>query len=105
MNHMTSHLANRLKTCLQRMIGARARYQDETYQVIEVLEDGPAIVLQQLGDHTTIQADQHGDAHRRVARTLTLHLAVSSEGELDLSGLGLDLLDVEFDRDDPVLID
>jgi len=102
---MAPQLANRLKTCLQRMIGAQARYHDDAYQVIEVLEDGPAIVLQQLGDNTTIQADQHGDAHRRVPRTLTLHLALTPTGELDLSGLGLDLLDVKFDRNDPVLTD
>lgn len=102
---MAPQLANRLKTCLQRMIGAQARYHDDAYQVIEVLEDGPAVVLQQVGDHTTIQADQHGDAHRRVPITLTLQLALTPAGELDLSGQGLVLLDVEFDRNDPVLTD
>ena len=34
------------KHFLRKLIGSHARHQDEVYEIIEVLEDGPALVLQ-----------------------------------------------------------
>jgi hypothetical protein len=103
MNEHPGKTANLRNSYLRRLLGGRARYHDEVFEIIEVLEDGPALVLQHIGSQTTIQADQHGDAHRRVPKTVTLHLPTTSEGTIDISGLGLDLLDASIGRNDPVI--
>jgi hypothetical protein len=85
----TESNANRLRN----LIGTRARYQDALFEIIEVLEDGPALVLQSYEEHTTIQADQHGEAHRRVPQTMTLPISLTTSGQLDTISIGLMLLD------------
>jgi hypothetical protein len=57
---------------LQQYIGCEITYKGKRCQLIEVLEDGPALVLMCLDKHTTIQSDQHGGAHRRVHETHTV---------------------------------
>ncbi len=58
---------------LRGMIGLRVLHLGSPCQVVEVLEDGPALVLLDLEEsHSTIQADQHGEAHRRVRVTYTI---------------------------------
>jgi hypothetical protein len=55
------------------LLGQRVRYLGACYEVVDLLDDGPALVLASLED-CVIQADQHGDARRRVPSTLTLPL-------------------------------
>lgn len=57
---------------LRGMIGLRVLHMDCECQVVEVLEDGPSLVLMDMETHSTIQADQHGEAHRRVPVTYTV---------------------------------
>lgn len=76
---------------LHRMIGSRVRYDGSVYEIIEVLDDEHGLVLQDVAQHTTIQADQHGEAHRRVPQTLTVHIPHSDDGKLDLSALRLEM--------------
>ena len=78
---------------MRTFIGRRARYQGRLYEIIEVLEDVPSLVLRECGTHTTIQADQHGEAHRRVPPTLTLPIPAAEDGSADLEGVGLELLE------------
>ena len=78
---------------LRDLIGSRARYLGAIYEIIEILEDGPALVLQNCDEHTTIQADQLGEAHRRVPQTMTLPISLSASGEIDTKSVGLVLLD------------
>jgi hypothetical protein len=78
---------------LRDFIGTRARYQGSLYEIIEILEDGPSLVLQNCDEHTTIQADQLGEAHRRVPETMTLPVTLSGTGEIDTKSVGLVLLD------------
>jgi len=78
---------------LRNLIGTRARYQGSLFEIIEVLEDGPALVLQDCDKHTIIQADQHGEAHRRVPQTMTLPISITKSGEIDTKSIGLVLLD------------
>lgn len=59
---------------LVRLIGRRLDYQGRPCRIIEVLEDGPHLVLEDCGPEKIIQADQYGDAHRRVTRTYTVPL-------------------------------
>lgn len=79
---------------LNSWIGRVVRFQDAIYEIIEVLEDGPALVLQDAQQHTTIQPDQHGEAHRRVPHTCTVHIPIINE-HIDLTEAGIELLPVE----------
>lgn len=77
---------------LRRLIGARARYQGGIYEILEVIEDEPALVLQDTS-HSTIQADQHGEAHRRVPSTVTAPLPLDPDGAVDLAGTEIELIE------------
>jgi hypothetical protein len=54
---------------LRDMIGLRVLHGGRTCEVIEVLEEGPALVLQCCDQDSVIQADQYGEAHRRAPET------------------------------------
>ena len=82
---------------LRQHIGCYVRHQDTVYEVIEVLEDVPALVLQDCEQHTTIQADQHGEAHRRVPQVRTITIPVDEDGQYDITDVGIDLLDSPAD--------
>ncbi len=57
---------------LQSLIGHHVDFEGQTCRVIEILEDGPSLILQAADEVTTIQPDQHGEAHRRVPSTVTV---------------------------------
>lgn len=78
---------------LRNLIGTRAHYNGILFEIIEVLEDGPALVLQNCEQHTIIQADQLGEAHRRVPQTMTLPVSLTTSGEIDTKSIGLVLID------------
>lgn len=65
---------------LRNLIGHEVHYEGRRCKIIEVLEDIPAVILQQHEHHTTIQADQHGEAHRKVPRTITLPVMDQESG-------------------------
>jgi len=99
MNELDPAFAKMRKIYLRKLIGGRARFHEVLYEIIEVLEDGPALVLQDCEDHTTIQADQHGEAHRRVPQTITLNIPFTPEGDADPGAIGLELLDISLHDD------
>ncbi|RMG27394.1 MAG: hypothetical protein D6721_10660 [Gammaproteobacteria bacterium] len=53
---------------LRRLLGVEVEYQGRRCRVVEILEEGPQIVVQCL-EHRTIQPNQYGDASRRVPET------------------------------------
>lgn len=77
---------------LRDLIGRYADFHGTRCEIIEVLEDGPALVLQDCGDQTSIQADQHGEAHRRVPQTQTVTVPIDAEENYDLGEIGIVLL-------------
>lgn len=77
---------------LRGMIGLRVRYQDAEWQVIEVLEDGPALVLEDTEDSRVPQADQYGEAFRWVPHRITVTVLDRDHRELHPDFLALDLL-------------
>ena len=77
---------------LRELIGLKVRHQGSQWEIIEVLEDGPALVLGDCEMHTVIQADQHGEAHRRVPNTTTIPLFDQDGVDLNPALLNLDLL-------------
>ncbi|NJN47189.1 MAG: hypothetical protein HC808_12690 [Candidatus Competibacteraceae bacterium] len=57
---------------LRRLLGQTLTYQGAEHQVIDILDEGPAVVLQKYSARKTIQANQHGEAHRWVPQTVTV---------------------------------
>lgn len=57
---------------LRNLIGHEVIFAGIPCQIIEILEDGPSLILQHHHQLTTIQADQHGEAHRKVPTTITI---------------------------------
>lgn len=84
---------------LHHLIGARARYQNRVYEVLEILEDDPPALVLQNTRQTTIQPDQHGEAHRRVPETVTVPLAIKRGGAIDFREMELELLETDEARD------
>lgn len=57
---------------LHSLIGLEFSHQNKHCTLIEVIEDGPWLVVQCLSEKT-IQPDQHGNANRRSHPTYTIH--------------------------------
>ena len=72
------------------MIGLRVRYHDVDCQIVEILEDGPALILEDLEHHISIQPDQHGEAHRKVPKTYTIKVLTHDKLEFSPTFLSLD---------------
>jgi hypothetical protein len=77
---------------LRHYLGRSVTYQGSVYEIIEVLDEPLALVLQDAEQHTTIQADQHGEAHRRVPQTRTVPIPIDEKDHYDLSEVGIELL-------------
>jgi hypothetical protein len=76
---------------LRNMIGLHMLHQGVRCQVIEVLEDGPSLVLQSVEESPTIQPNQYGEATRRVPVTYTIPVLNKDHTELHPDFLALDL--------------
>ena len=57
---------------LRELIGTRVQYQEQTCQIIEVLEDGPMLVLQCGNHEQVIQTNQYGDATRLAPKIISV---------------------------------
>ncbi|MEZ5584554.1 MAG: hypothetical protein R3F37_18935 [Candidatus Competibacteraceae bacterium] len=57
---------------LRRLLGQTLTYQGNLHHVIDILDEGPAVVLQEYAARKTIQANQHGEAHRWAPQTVTV---------------------------------
>jgi len=66
-------------------------HQNVLCHVVEVLEDGPSIVLQSLESMQNIQPNLHGDATRRVPTTYTIPVLNHDKTELHSDYLALNL--------------
>lgn len=67
---------------LRVLIGRRVSYRNHACRVIEILDTERALVLRCEGDTRGIQANQFGEANRRVQECITLPLFDHSTGEL-----------------------
>jgi hypothetical protein len=55
----------------QSLIGYETDFRGRRYRVVELLEDGPALILQAI-DSGVIQTNQFGEAQRRVAENFVI---------------------------------
>lgn len=76
---------------LREMIGTRVRFEGRGWEIVEILEDGPALILQDCNQRTIIQTDQHGEAHRLVPSTRTIPLFAVDGHSLSAAFLSMDL--------------
>lgn len=75
---------------LRGMIGVKLCHNNKNCQVVEVLEDGPSLVLQYF--ENDIQENQHGNAHRRVPETVCIPVLSGDKKKLSDVFLSLDLI-------------
>ena len=80
---------------LRGMIGLQVYHRGTLCQVVEILEDGPALVLQDSQAQATIQADQHGEASRRVPVVYTVPVLNDSQREFSAAFLELEPLEID----------
>ena len=76
---------------LRGMIGLHVVHNGIVCQVIEVLEDGPSIVLQNHGSARPIQSNQHGEGSRRSPETFTIPVLTHDKQEIHPQYLALEL--------------
>lgn len=77
---------------LRAMIGMRVCYLGNQGIIIEVLEDGPSLVLQNTSA-ASIQSNLHGHPTRRSPQTLTVRVLSENGTALHKEFLDLDLID------------
>lgn len=87
MSTITIHLDQ-----LRNMIGIKLHYQGVACQVIEVLEDGPSLVLTSI-EEENIQADQYGNPKRKVPQFYTIPVLSADGQSIHPAYLSLDLID------------
>ncbi len=80
---------------LREMIGLYVHYHGVFCQVVEILDDGPTLVLIDLEAHISIQADQHGEAHRKVPKTYAVNILSPDQVEFSGAFLALEPLEAE----------
>lgn len=68
---------------LRNLIGQRVAVHGESFQIIEIIAEGPTVVLQSLADETVIQANAQGEASRRVPRITEVPAWIGGEDLLD----------------------
>ena len=57
---------------LESLIGRRTQYQGRSLVVVEILPDGPCVVLREANGPKPIQANQFGEVGRRAPATWTI---------------------------------
>jgi hypothetical protein len=62
---------------LNRAIGRTAIIEGRHIRVIDVLAEGPALVLEDRDEEAVVQTDLHGNPQRRVPHNVTIPLASS----------------------------
>jgi hypothetical protein len=74
------------------MLGLRVRYRGAVYSVLEVIEDGPAIVIEPEIAVSSIQTDAYGNARRHTRSLLTIPVLSADRREIHPEFLAIDLL-------------
>lgn len=78
---------------LRNMIGLTVEHQGVHCRVVEIIEEGPSLVLESLVPPLSIQPDQHGEAHRRVPKTYMVEILSPDQKEFSMAFLELEPVD------------
>lgn len=77
---------------LRSMLGLRVSYRGTIYTVLEVIEDGPAIVLEPEIAIPSIQPDAYGNARRQSRSLVTIPILSADRQAIHPEFLVIDLL-------------
>lgn len=91
MNSSVSLNPDRIIAYLRGQLGIEVIHQGMRCQLLEVLDDGPTLVLQDCEAHTTIQDNQYGGPWRRVPSIYTIPLTTQDGGMFHPSFIALNL--------------
>ncbi|MDJ0864453.1 MAG: hypothetical protein QNJ87_17750 [Gammaproteobacteria bacterium] len=64
------------------------RYLEDVWEIVEVLDDGPTLVLESL-KRRVVQGSQYGEGHRRVPQRLSIPLLTNDGQHLNPELRGL----------------
>jgi hypothetical protein len=76
---------------LRKFVGTKVVHQGVCCHLLEVLADGPWLVLEDCEANTSIQENQYGGLWRRVPRTYTIPVVTADGTELHPQFLALNL--------------
>jgi len=71
-----------LLTALRHLLGAEVIHQGVRCRLLEVLDDGPFLILEDCEEHTAIQENQYGGLWRRVPQVYTVPVITADRSEL-----------------------
>jgi hypothetical protein len=77
---------------LRTLIGIRVMHSGEQYQIIEIIESEPGLILQICNDEKPIQENQFGDPTRRAPKNVTIQVLTKDKTEIHPQFLALDLI-------------
>ena len=68
---------------LRKLIGIQVQMAGSIWEVIEVIERGPELVLESLSSNANkaIQTNQYGEAHRKVPHTISIPVIDPTTGD------------------------
>lgn len=69
---MTGDSDNSELQALRHAIGRVIQFRGQPCRIMEILDDGPSVVIECLDASKAIQANQFGDATRRVSQTMSI---------------------------------
>lgn len=67
---------------LRQLIGRHVRYQQQLYEIVEVLNDGPSLALKVLDIECILQTDQYHQGGRWVPEVITLQVLADDKQSL-----------------------
>jgi hypothetical protein len=70
-------MSEQIRSLLAGAIGRTAIIEGRRVRVVEVLAEGPALVLEDRDAEAVVQADLHGNPQRRVPHTATIPVSSS----------------------------
>lgn len=80
-----------LLAALRALLGTEVMHQGVRCRLLEVLDDGPLLILEDCEENTTIQENQYGGLWRRVPRVYTIPVMASGTCQLHPQFVALDL--------------
>jgi len=80
-----------LLTALRDLLGTEVTHQGVRCRLLEVLDDGPFVILEDCEKNMTIQENQYGGLWRRVPQVYTVPVISNGTSELHPQFLALNL--------------
>lgn len=67
---------------LHSQIGAQATYRNSVYNILEIIDDIPAIIIQKDSPSSSIQSDMYGRARKHTKDVVTISILNSDKTDI-----------------------